>query len=60
MHMNVETDLKNQAKNYGCSIITMPSAIIKKISKFGKIYQELTLNTVGKFLEDSRESNFKI
>ena len=49
-----------QAKNCGCSIITMPSAIIEKISKFGKSYQELTLDTVKKFLKDSRDSNFKI
>ena len=49
-----------QAKNCGCSIITMPSAIIQKISKFGKTYQELTLDTVKKFLRDSRDSNFKI
>jgi len=49
-----------QAKKCGCSIITMPSAIIQKISKFGKTYQELTLDTVRKFLKDSRDSNFKI
>ena len=49
-----------QAKDYGCSIITMPPAIIQKISKFGKTYQELTLDTVRKFLNDSIESNFKI
>ena len=49
-----------QAKNCGCSIITMPSAIIEKISKFGKSYQALTLDTVKKFLKDSRDSNFKI
>ena len=49
-----------QAKNYGCSIITMPPAIIQKISKFGKTYQELTLDTVRKFLKDSIESSFKI
>ena len=49
-----------QAKNCGCSIITMPSAIIEKISKFGKTYHELTLDTVKKFLKDSRDSNFKI
>ena len=49
-----------QAKKCGCSIITMPSAIIQKISKFGKTYQELTLDTVKKFLKDSRDSNFKI
>ena len=49
-----------QAKNCGCSIITMPSAIIEKISKFGKTYQDLTLDTVKKFLKDSKNSNFKI
>ena len=49
-----------QAKNCGCSIITMPSSIIEKISKFGKTYEELTLDTVRKFLRDSKESNFKI
>jgi len=49
-----------QAKNCGCSIITMPPAVIYKISKFGKTYQELTLDTVKKFLKDSRDSDFKI
>ena len=49
-----------QAKKCGCSIITMPSAIIQKISKFGKTYQELTLDTVKKFLKDSVASAFKI
>ena len=49
-----------QAKKCGCSIITMPSAIIQKISKFGKTYQELTLDTVKKFLKDSVASDFKI
>jgi len=50
----------SQAKDCGCSIITMPPAIIEKISKFGKTYQELTLDTVRKFLKDSRDSDFKI
>ena len=49
-----------QAKNCECPIITMPSSIIEKISKFGKSYQELTLDTVKKFLQDSRKSNFKL
>ena len=49
-----------QAKQCGCSIITMPPSIIKKISKFGKSYQQLSLDTVRKFLEDSQNSNFKI
>ena len=49
-----------QARHYGCGIITMPPSIIEKISKFGKTHQQLTLDTVKKFLEDSKESNFKI
>ena len=49
-----------QAKSYGCQIITMPPSIIEKISKFGKTHQELTLDTVKKFLKDSRSSNFRI
>ncbi len=49
-----------QAKNCKCSIITMPPTIIEKISKFGKTYEELTLDTVRKFLLDSKNSNFKI
>jgi len=49
-----------QAKNCGCSIITMPPAIIDKISKFGKTHKQLTLDTVIKFLQDSRDSKFKI
>ena len=49
-----------QAKNCGCSIITMPSTIIEKISRFGKTYQDLTLDTVKKFLKDSKSSNFNL
>ena len=49
-----------QAKNCGCSIITMPSTIIEKISKFGKSFDELSLDTVKKFLVDSKKSGFKI
>ena len=49
-----------QAKNCGCSIITMPSAIIEKISKFGQSLQSLSLSTVKKFLKDSKDSNFTI
>ena len=48
-----------QAKNCDCQIITMPPKIIEKISKFGKSYQELTLDTVKNFLKDSKKSNFK-
>ena len=49
-----------QAKDCGCSIITMPPAIIDKISKFGATFDDLTLDTVRKFLQDSKNSNFKI
>ena len=49
-----------QAKDCGCSIITMPPSIIEKISNFGKSYEELTLDTVKKFLKDSKDSNFKV
>jgi len=49
-----------QAKDCGCSIITMPPSVIHKISKFGTSFQNLTLNTVKKFLKDSKDSNFKI
>ena len=49
-----------QANHYGCSIITMPPSIIEKISKFGKSLQELSLDTVKKFLKDSKDANFKI
>ena len=50
----------NQAKSCGCSIITMPPEIIDKISNFGSSFQDLTLDTVKKFLKDSKDSNFKI
>tara|TARA_Y100000590_G_C15663904_1_gene993745 strand:- start:1069 stop:1767 length:699 start_codon:yes stop_codon:yes gene_type:complete len=49
-----------QAKNCKCSIITMPRSIIEKISKFGKSFNDLSLDTVKKFLEDSKKSNFFI
>ncbi len=49
-----------QAKHIGCNIITVPAAIIEKISKFGKSFQSLTIETVKKFLEDSKKSNFKL
>ena len=43
-----------------CDIITMPAGIIEKVSKFGKSFQSLTVDTVKKFLIDSEESNFKL
>ena len=49
-----------QARDSGCSIITIPPGIIYKISKFGKSYNDLTLDTVKKFLKDSKKSKFKI
>ena len=49
-----------QAKNLGCSIITMPPSVIKKVSKFGKSFKSLTLDTVKTFLFDSKNSKFKI
>ena len=38
----------------------MPPDIIEKISNFGETFQNLTLNTVKKFLKDSKDSKFKI
>ena len=49
-----------QAKQIGCNIITMPTKIIEKVSKFGKSFQSLTIDTVKKFLMDSKKSNFKL
>ncbi|MDC3117343.1 transaldolase [Candidatus Pelagibacter sp.] len=49
-----------QAKQVGCHIITVPPAIIEKIEKFGKSFNQLTLETVKKFLVDSKKSKFKI
>ena len=49
-----------QAKQLGCHIITIPPALIEKIEKFGKSYNQLTIETVKTFLIDSKKSNFKI
>ena len=49
-----------QAKQLRCHIITVPPLIIEKIGKFGKTSNSLTIDTVKKFLKDSKESNFKI
>ena len=49
-----------QAKQLGCHIITIPPSIIEKIKKFGKSFDQLTLETVKAFLVDSKKSNFKI
>ena len=49
-----------QAKQLGCHLITIPPEIIEKIEKFGKTFNQLTLETVKGFLTDSRKSKFKI
>ena len=49
-----------QAKQLGCQIITIPPAIIEKIERFGKTYNQLTKETVKIFLADSKKANFKI
>ena len=49
-----------QAKQLGCQIITIPPSIIDKIDKFGKTFNQLTLETVKTFLQDSKKSKFKI
>ena len=49
-----------QAKQLGCHIITIPPDTIEKIEKFGKTFNQLTLETVKGFLADSRKSKFKI
>ncbi|WP_440913072.1 transaldolase family protein [Candidatus Pelagibacter sp.] len=49
-----------QAKQLGCHIITIPPTLIEKIEKFGKSYNQLTVETVKTFLIDSKKSKFKI
>tara|TARA_B100000965_G_C19507860_1_gene720557 strand:+ start:48 stop:740 length:693 start_codon:yes stop_codon:yes gene_type:complete len=49
-----------QAKQLRCHIITVPPLIIEKIGKFGKTSNSLTIDTVKKFLKDSKKSKFKI
>ena len=49
-----------QAKQLSCSIITMPPKIVNQIGRFGKPFNQLTLETVKGFLSDSKKSNFKI
>ncbi len=49
-----------QAKQLGCHIITVPPSIIEKIEKFGKSFDQLTIETVKNFLSDSKKSKFKI
>ena len=49
-----------QAKKLGCHIITAPTAIIEKLEKFGKSFNQLTVDTVKGFLSDSKKSKFTI
>jgi len=49
-----------QACQLGCQIITVPPAIIGKIEKFGKKFDQLTKETVKAFLIDSKKAKFKI
>ena len=49
-----------QAKQLQCHIITMPPKIITQISKFGRSFEDLTIETVKGFLIDSKKSRFKI
>ena len=49
-----------QAKKLGCHIITVPPTIIEKIEKFGESFNQLTIETVKAFLNDSKKSKFKI
>ena len=49
-----------QAKKLGCHIVTIPPAIIEKIEKFGKSFDQLTKETVTAFLIDSKKSRFTI
>ena len=47
-----------QAKKIGCGIITMPPKIIDQIKDFGKSSNQLTIETVKGFLNDSKSSRF--
>ena len=49
-----------QAKQLGCHIITIPPETIEKIEKFGKSYNQLTIETVKAFYKDSQLADFKI
>ena len=49
-----------QAKQLDCNIITMPPKIINQINSFGKSFNQLTLDTVKGFLNDSKKSKFRL
>ena len=49
-----------QSKQIGCHIITVPPSIIDKIENFGKSLNDLTIETVSNFHDDSVKSKFNI
>ena len=49
-----------QSKELGCHIITIPPTTIEKIEKFGKSFDQLTVETDKAFLIDSKKSKFRI
>ena len=49
-----------QAKQLNCNIITMPPKVINQITKFGKSFKSMTLETVKGFLTDSKKSRFSL
>ena len=49
-----------QANDCQCEIITIPPKIIEKITKFGKSFKALTIDTVKTFYKDAVDANFKI
>ena len=49
-----------QAKQLKCNIITMPPKVINQITRFGKSFESMTLDTVKGFLTDSKKSRFSL
>ena len=49
-----------QAKQLGCNIITIPPETIEKIEKFGKSFDQLTIETVKAFYKDAQSAGFKV
>ena len=49
-----------QSKQVGCHIITVPPLLIEKIEKYGKTFNQLTIETVKAFLNASKKSKFRI
>lgn len=49
-----------QAEQSGCHIITMPGALLKKMSLLGKDLESFSLDTVKMFYGDAKASGFKL